>query len=327
MIKIWLVNNSLCENFLASLLNDHHFDIEIVKLTGVKELTMVLSKEEPGLVFVDRTTLLHCKKLFHLSRLQNKQIYHPVVLVNDSESVIYSETLHESVFDFSLSYPFNEAEFSALLRASEFFICNLTKYKAAPNDKNHLEINNALFPKYGDVRHDTVDNTKAKVANMDLYSVDQLISNSGFDVFDPITPLSVPSDGKNISERRDVDRYKQDGTTIGEKIMNFAANRTYPGKEDLYISDLNNVSQKVGLSESDLVNALIENSPDLIYFKDQNCKYIRANHAEAEAIGFSDPNDVIGKDSYDFHSAEIADRIRKVENEILRTGKPVSGLK
>ncbi|MBN1925032.1 MAG: PAS domain S-box protein [Prolixibacteraceae bacterium] len=73
--------------------------------------------------------------------------------------------------------------------------------------------------------------------------------------------------------------------------------------------------------EKNLWQALIDNIPDTIYFKDLESKFTRINKAQAKLLGLKDPNEAIGKTDFDFfkHAQEAYD----VEQEIIRTRKPV----
>ena len=75
-------------------------------------------------------------------------------------------------------------------------------------------------------------------------------------------------------------------------------------------------------SEQDLLNNIIESVPDSIYFKDLNSKFVKTNRANAIKLGFSNPEDLIGKTDFDIFDKENAAGAFKDEQEIIRTGKP-----
>ena len=79
--------------------------------------------------------------------------------------------------------------------------------------------------------------------------------------------------------------------------------------------------QKKLLHEKNILTALIDNMPDTIYFKDLNSKFTRVNLAQAKLLGCEKPEDAIGKSDFDYfeHAQEAFD----MEQEIIRTGKPV----
>lgn len=75
--------------------------------------------------------------------------------------------------------------------------------------------------------------------------------------------------------------------------------------------------------ERKLLIAMTENTPDLIYFKDKEGRFLRVNKADANALGVPDPKDVIGKTSYDFHSKDIADQIHESEAQLYQSGQTI----
>jgi len=74
-----------------------------------------------------------------------------------------------------------------------------------------------------------------------------------------------------------------------------------------------------------LLAALMESSPDYIYFKDMQSRFIRISKALADHFGLSDPSEAIGKSDADFYGAEHASRAYADEQEVIRTGRPLVG--
>ena len=78
------------------------------------------------------------------------------------------------------------------------------------------------------------------------------------------------------------------------------------------------------LPDSLIINTLMTNSEDMIYFKDHNSKFILSNRAHAHWFGLTNPRDLIGKCDGDFYPKDFADKLCQDENEIMRTGVPVT---
>ncbi len=74
--------------------------------------------------------------------------------------------------------------------------------------------------------------------------------------------------------------------------------------------------------EKYLVEALMNYTPESIFFKDLDSKFIRVNKASAIILGCSDPSQAIGKSDFDFFSEEYATKTYKDEQKIIKTGKP-----
>lgn len=72
--------------------------------------------------------------------------------------------------------------------------------------------------------------------------------------------------------------------------------------------------------ERDLMQALMDNIPDTIYFKDLKGRFIRINYAQARALGVSSPEDATGKTDFDFFDQEHAEKARKDEQRLFETG-------
>ena len=70
-----------------------------------------------------------------------------------------------------------------------------------------------------------------------------------------------------------------------------------------------------------LLRALMENSPDLIFFKDCDSRFTRVNHAQAQSFEVADATDCVGKSDADYFEPADAVRWRGEEQEILRSGR------
>ncbi len=58
--------------------------------------------------------------------------------------------------------------------------------------------------------------------------------------------------------------------------------------------------------EKELLSALIDNSPDNIYFKDKQSRFLRINKKMAEWFGLKDPSEAMGKTDFDIFTGEHA---------------------
>ncbi len=74
--------------------------------------------------------------------------------------------------------------------------------------------------------------------------------------------------------------------------------------------------------ERGLLRALMENIPDLIYFKDFESRFTRVNQAHARLLGAQDAVECIGKSNEDYFNPEDSRRWRLQEEEIVRSGLP-----
>ena len=75
--------------------------------------------------------------------------------------------------------------------------------------------------------------------------------------------------------------------------------------------------------EQFLVNSLMDNIPDHVYFKDIESRFIRINKSHAESFGLTDARDAIGKSDFDFFSSEHARAAYEDEQKIIKTGEVI----
>lgn len=73
-------------------------------------------------------------------------------------------------------------------------------------------------------------------------------------------------------------------------------------------------------------NVLMDNIPDRIYFKDIDGKYIKINKSAALRRGIENPDEAIGKNDFDFFTAEHAEAALKDEQEIIKYGKAIESI-
>ena len=72
-----------------------------------------------------------------------------------------------------------------------------------------------------------------------------------------------------------------------------------------------------------LLETLLEYSPDYIYFKDRDSRFLRISRALASYFGLDDPAAAVGKSDIDFFDAERAEQYLADEQQIMTTGQPI----
>jgi PAS domain S-box-containing protein len=75
--------------------------------------------------------------------------------------------------------------------------------------------------------------------------------------------------------------------------------------------------------ESSVLHAIMDNSPDYLFFKDRQSRFVKANRALARLLGVADPEDAIGKTDFDFFPQCDARRFYEEEQRIMESGQPV----
>lgn len=92
---------------------------------------------------------------------------------------------------------------------------------------------------------------------------------------------------------------------------------------DRDISERKKIEEELA-REQYLLNALLDNVPDYIYFKDAKSRFIKTSKSHAKAFGLSDPAQVVGKTDFDFFAEDHARPAFEDEQEVIRTGQPLN---
>jgi PAS domain S-box-containing protein len=90
------------------------------------------------------------------------------------------------------------------------------------------------------------------------------------------------------------------------------------GKNQLIQEDL--------AKEKYLMDTLMNNIPEYIYFKDLDSKFLKNSQSLARSFRVSKLEEMIGKSDFDFFSDEHARPAYEAEQQIIRTGKPIFDL-
>ena len=85
-------------------------------------------------------------------------------------------------------------------------------------------------------------------------------------------------------------------------------------------------AQEALSKEKYLLDTLMDNLPDLIYFKDRESRFTRINQAQAKLFGLTEPAQAVGKNDFDYFAAQHAQPAYDDEQEIIRTGQPKVGI-
>ena len=116
-----------------------------------------------------------------------------------------------------------------------------------------------------------------------------------------------------------------DGSVIDVEVA--AARRvTYQGKSAI-MATVRDVTERRKAQdrlreEHNLLQALIDNIPDLIYFKDDENRFIRVNKARADFSGTT-PESMIGKTDFDYFPKEQATQALADDSRVMKSNRPL----
>lgn len=96
----------------------------------------------------------------------------------------------------------------------------------------------------------------------------------------------------------------------------------------IFVVNLRDINQRKHLEEAfikerNLLRALLDNSPDQIYFKDAEGRFVLINQTKARALGLNRPEEAEGKTVFDFYPPQVAQPFREDEKQIRETRQPI----
>jgi len=148
------------------------------------------------------------------------------------------------------------------------------------------------------------------------------IKNSG-----TIQECEIPFKDDLIFNHKGLPVKDKEGNIIG--IVIISHNITFQRKAQSALEEAESAiveAESAIETERTLMDILMDNIPDRIYFKDLDSKFIRVNKAMAKRHGMTDPKRLEGHTDFDLFSNEHALQAFNDELEIMQTGNPILNL-
>jgi PAS domain S-box-containing protein len=75
--------------------------------------------------------------------------------------------------------------------------------------------------------------------------------------------------------------------------------------------------------ERDLLQMFLDNTPDAVYFKDAESRFVRVSRVYHEMHGLDDPRHIVGKTDFDFFDEASAAQMRAEELAVMQSQEPI----
>ncbi len=161
-----------------------------------------------------------------------------------------------------------------------------------------------------------------------------LYGKTDFDLHDPEHARQAFEDEQNLMKKgkplvNKIESHLLDGKRVWEsstKIPLFDQNNELLGMVGISRDYTKQKQLEEALAkEKELLQKLMDNIPDFIYFKDIDSKYVRINKAVADSLQIKEMSEIYGKCDHDFFPKEVSDVFLTHEKEILSTGNAIIG--
>jgi two-component system, sensor histidine kinase and response regulator len=163
-------------------------------------------------------------------------------------------------------------------------------------------------------------------------TIDALVGHTDFDLFPADLARKYMSDDREVLQSGKMHHTVERHIDPNGKVLHVEVWKTpvhnaqgkIIGLQVMFwdISDLKNTEHQKEF-EKYLLETLLTNIPDSIYFKDCESRFIRLSQSCATKLGVPSARDAIGRGDAEFFLADHADQAMSDESEIMRTGQPM----
>ncbi|MBD3307426.1 PAS domain S-box protein [candidate division KSB3 bacterium] len=159
--------------------------------------------------------------------------------------------------------------------------------------------------------------------------LEELIGTCVYTLFPPHIAASLKAKADEVIQTGTLVRYEEENSYT----QAVSHNTVYPifdaqGTVERLAIFSQNISERKRaenalIQERNLLRALIDNLPDLIYIKDTDSRFLLVNQAMVRFIGMTSPDQFVGKSDFDVQPPDLAEKFYAEEQAIIRSGIPV----
>lgn len=160
----------------------------------------------------------------------------------------------------------------------------------------------------------------------------EILGRSDYDFFPRDLAEKYRADDRMVMQSGDnLELTEEFQTTAGEqrfmhctKTPVYDAMRNLVGIQGVFLDVTDRIRTEGALErERYLLNSLMRNTPDNIFFKDAEGRFLRINEAYTRRLGLNAPEDAIGRRESEFLDAEVAEACLAADRQVLESGTPL----
>jgi len=167
-----------------------------------------------------------------------------------------------------------------------------------------------------------------QLVHMYEYERSELIGKSLLDIVAPEFRVHVNETIQlNKKESCEILGLRKNGTTFPAEIR---GRITRIGHKELHIFTIRDITERKNIEEAlknekAFLDALMDNIPDSIYFKDRQCRLLRVNRKEMRDLNVEDMSQIVGKTDTDLWGEEFGRKTLIDEQRLMESGEPIIG--
>jgi PAS domain S-box-containing protein len=175
--------------------------------------------------------------------------------------------------------------------------------------------------------------SKTQAENFGLKSADELVGKTDFDFFTEEHARPAFEDEQEIirTGRPLIGKVEKEVLKGGRESWALTSKMPLRNKDGQIIGTFGISKNITAIKEADearrqseqLLQAMFDNSPDRIYFKDTQSRFLKLSHVLAKRLGLENPDLAIGKTDFDFQPPDRAREFFEDEQHIFQTGEPL----
>ncbi len=133
-----------------------------------------------------------------------------------------------------------------------------------------------------------------------------------------------------VAEGREELETESTALTLGGRRIELLMKTSIPARGDAnprLLVTITDITERKRLErrirqERGLLLSLINNSPDLFFYKDSEGRFILVNRTFADLSGLRDPSDAVGKTDFDIYRRELAEKYRSDDQRVMDSCQP-----